>query len=102
MEKEIEELTLLLLYLTSWREKGMPESICRSWKGYPFEILNKLEQQRLITQGRRAKSAYLTEEGTKRAEALKKKYSEGRVNLETQARMLNRSKRPKNSSSKAF
>ena len=74
MEKEIEELTLLLLHLTSWREKGMPESCCRSWKGYPFEVLNKLEEEGFITQGRKSKSAYLTEDGTKRAEELKKKY----------------------------
>ena len=74
MRKEIEELTLLVLYLTSWKEKGMPESCCRSWKGYPFEILNKLEEEGFITQGRRSKSAYLTEKGMKSAEALKKKF----------------------------
>ncbi len=76
MEKEIEELTLLLLYLTSWNEKikGTSESLCRSWKGYPFEILNKLEEAGFITQSRRSKSAFLTEEGIKQAEELKKKY----------------------------
>jgi len=76
MEKEIKELALLLLYLTSWeeKEKYMPEPLYRSWKGYPFEILNKLEEEGFITQGRRSKSVHLTEEGIRQAEELKKKY----------------------------
>lgn len=76
MGKEIEELTLLLLYLTGWEEKEnyLSRPVYRSWKGYPFEILNKLEEDGLITQGRRSKSACLTEEGIKRAGQLKKKY----------------------------
>jgi len=41
-DKQIEELTLLLLYLTSWEETGdVIEATLRSWKGYPFEVLNK-------------------------------------------------------------
>ncbi len=70
-----EELTLLLLYLTSWEEKGLVHPILRSWKGYPFEVLNELEQKGLIAQGRRSKSVYLTEDGKKLAEKLKKKYA---------------------------
>ena len=70
-----EELTLLLLYLTSWEEKGLDQPILRSWKGYPFEALNELEQKGLIAQGRRSKSVYLTEDGKKSAKKLKNKYA---------------------------
>jgi hypothetical protein len=31
----IEELTLLLLDLTSWREDSMGTTVRRAWKGYP-------------------------------------------------------------------
>ncbi len=74
MDKNIEELTLLLLHLTCWDEKGFPDPIRRSWKGYPWEVLNSLEEKGFIRQGRKAKSVYLTEEGTKRAEELEKKF----------------------------
>mgnify|MGYP006288250993 CR=1 FL=1 len=42
MNKEIKELTLLLLYLTSWKDRDFPNEYKyrRSWEGYPFEILN--------------------------------------------------------------
>ena len=70
-----EELTLLLLYLTSWEEKVLDQPISRSWKGYPFEILNELEQKGLIAQRKRSKSVYLTEAGKKFAEKLKNKYA---------------------------
>lgn len=76
MEREIEELTLLLLYLTCWEEeeKYLPKPIHRSWKGYRFEILDKLEKKGFITQGKRSKSVYLTEEGISQAEELKKRH----------------------------
>jgi len=76
MEKEIKDLTLLLLYLTHWEEKSPAEfgKIRRSWKGYPFEALDALEEDGLLSQTRRAKSVYLTEVGVKKAEELKRKY----------------------------
>jgi len=77
MEKEIEELSLLLMYLTSWEEKlssNMPPRY-GSWKGYRFEIIDELEKEGFITQGSyRSKSVYLTEKGIKQAEELQKKY----------------------------
>lgn len=42
MEKQVEELVLLLLHLTSWEEKIMNQKVKRTWKGYPFEILDDL------------------------------------------------------------
>jgi len=47
MDKQIEELVLLLLYLTIWHEenKVMDKKFLRSWKGYPFEILDSLTEK---------------------------------------------------------
>ena len=39
MEEKIKELTLLLLYLTSWNEKEPFGKYQRAWKGYNFDIL---------------------------------------------------------------
>jgi len=70
----IEELTLLLLDLTSWREDSMGATVRRAWKGYPFETLDALEGKGLLTQGRRAKSVYLIDAGERRAAELRRKY----------------------------
>lgn len=74
MKEQIEELTLLLLYMTSWEEKDFSEDTRRSWKGYPFEALNKLDEEGMLTQGKRSKSVYLSKEGIKRAKELCQKY----------------------------
>jgi hypothetical protein len=64
--EQISKLTLLLLYLTSWKE-GEAQ---RAWKGYDFDVLNKLEEDGFIAQSKTAKSVYLTEEGIKAAKKL--------------------------------
>ncbi|WP_079478747.1 DUF6429 family protein [Halobacillus salinus] len=75
MEDEIKELTLLLLYLTSWKENDIPDEMSRSWKGYPFWALNELGEEDYLRGGKRgAKSVFLTEEGIKKAEELAAKY----------------------------
>ncbi|MEQ6375606.1 DUF6429 family protein [Bacillaceae bacterium S4-13-56] len=74
MEEKIKELTLLLLYLTSWKENDLPVEMRRSWKGYPFDTLNELTDEDLIRGSVRSKSVYLTEAGIKEAEELMKKY----------------------------
>ncbi|MEK5392930.1 DUF6429 family protein [Margalitia sp. FSL K6-0131] len=74
MEEKIKELTLLLLYLTSWKENDLPGEMRRSWKGYPFEVLNELLDEDLIRGSMRSKSVYLTEAGIKEAEELVRKY----------------------------
>ena len=67
MKDQIDELTLLLLYLTSFKDDyGLGEAQ-RSWKGYPFESLNELSENRLIVDSRRSKSVYLTDEGIEEA-----------------------------------
>ncbi len=84
MSEELEELVILLLYLTGWKEevpafdmekkKPIEKKVIRSWKGYPFDILDSLTEKGYITGSKRAKSVYLTEEGVKKAEEFKKKY----------------------------
>lgn len=76
MDKAIEELTLLLLYLTSWEERALPDfpPVHRAWKGFRFEVLDALEEKDLISQTRRAKSVYLTEAGLQKARELMVKY----------------------------
>jgi hypothetical protein len=74
MEEKIKELTLLLLYLTSWNESDLPEEMRRSWKGYPFETLDELTNEELIRGSFRSKSIYFTETGIKEAKKLMEKY----------------------------
>jgi len=75
LENKIKELTLLLLYLTSWNDHG-PEIILKSWKGYPWDTIDKLCKEGLIYQYNKGnKSVFITEEGIKLAEELKKKFN---------------------------
>lgn len=70
MYNKIKELTLLLLYLTSWEEDCELYKLRRSWKGYDFEILDELKEQGLISGSHKSKSVYFTDEGIKKAEEL--------------------------------
>ena len=84
MEKNIEELTLLLMYLTSWEEDGyvvdendMPKEakIKTCWKGYSFDVINKLTDEKYLYYSKyKSKSISLTSEGEKLAKKLIDKY----------------------------
>ena len=74
MQKKIREMTLVLLYLTSWEEKEFDMKFRRSWKGYDFDILNELSDEGLVSDSRRSKSIILRESGVEQAEALLVKY----------------------------
>lgn len=74
MDETIKELTLLLIYLTSWKEDTNLTKVQRSWKGYPFEVLDELNEEGYIDGNKRAKSVYLTEEGLSKVKELMKKY----------------------------
>ena len=74
MDETIKELTLLLIYLTSWKEDTNLIKVQRSWKGYPFETLDELNEEKYIDGSKRAKSVYLTEKGVVKAQELMKKY----------------------------
>lgn len=78
-KEAMEELTLMLLYLFRiTQEKNFFEATdFYAWKGYDFDILNKLDEAEYISQGRhpsRSKSVYLTEGGIEKAKALLAKY----------------------------
>lgn len=74
MKNTIKELTLMLMYLTSWKENEFGMEYLRTWKGYDFDILNELTDEDLIGGSYRSKSAFITEKGEKLAEELLKKY----------------------------
>lgn len=82
MEKNVEELTLLLMYLLSWEEdgyvadeNGMPKKakIKTCWKGYDFDIINKLTDENYLYYSK-GKSVSLTPDGEELAKQLISKY----------------------------
>jgi hypothetical protein len=78
MDEKIKlELTLLLIYLTGWEEdkRNSPgEKVFRAWKGYKFEILDEIQNQRFILQLPGDQPLILTNDGKQKAEELRKKY----------------------------
>jgi quercetin dioxygenase-like cupin family protein len=68
----LHDLGLMLMYLASWTERTGEAR--RFWKGFDFELLDQLAEQGLIVDSRRAKSAYLTDEGVRRARELLDRY----------------------------
>jgi hypothetical protein len=74
LEETIKELSLMLLYLTSWKENEFGLRYQRSWKGYDFGILDQLTDEDLIRGAHRSKSVMITEEGIKKAKELLKRY----------------------------
>jgi hypothetical protein len=69
--KLMQELALLLIYLSAWEEKTITgEIVHRAWKGYDFTILDQLKENGLIDFSFRAKSLSISEEGNKKAEIL--------------------------------
>jgi hypothetical protein len=75
MKGQIDELTLLLLHLTSFTEDYGLGDAQRSWKGYPFESLSELTESDYIRGSEQSKSVYLTEKGIDQAKKLMKKYN---------------------------
>ncbi len=73
-KEAVEELTLMLLYLNRFHEKGMDANLYRTWIGYDFDTLNILNDKGDIYSKRGTKSAYLDEKGCTRARKLLEKY----------------------------
>ena len=82
MHEKIEELTLLLMYLTSWEERGYvcdkndeikEEKVRTCWKGYLFEVINKLTNEEYLYHSK-GKKVTLTPEGEEKAKELMDKY----------------------------
>ena len=83
MKDEIKELTLLLMYLSSWEEEGyiyenneiIPTKTKVCWKGYSFDILNELVDENYLYDSKHSnKSITLTKEGEEYAKRLLDKY----------------------------
>lgn len=72
VEKVVRDLTLMLLYLSSWEEE--PFKTRRAWKGFRFEALDELAAAGLVSDSKRAKSLYLTAEGEQAARDLLARY----------------------------
>lgn len=86
-KKTIRELTLMLMYLTSWEERDTPEMravkkkelekyplVRRCWKGYDHDLLNKLSEEGLINAAGRTYPALITPEGEAEARKLLAQY----------------------------
>lgn len=75
-EKAIEELTLMLIYLTRFQDNN---EYCRylesSWKGYNFDTLQELEERELLFQTQKRKNVYLSEKGKEAARKLLEQYN---------------------------
>ena len=75
----MEELTMMLLYLSHFTEKGRFSNgnDLYAWKGNNIDVLNKLDDEDYIRQGSRpirTQSVYITTEGIKKAKELMEKY----------------------------
>lgn len=84
-KKQIEELTLLLLFLTSWKESTTPslrpkplkegdEYVLRTWKGYDHGALDSLDEQGYISNRKGKTPLIIRESGVAYAQELMKKY----------------------------
>ena len=76
-KKAIKELTLLLMYLNCFTDEKDFKTAkdFYAWKGYNFDIINKLDDEDFISQGKyRNKSVYITEKGIEEAKKLLEKY----------------------------
>lgn len=74
-EKELmHDLTLMLLYLDSWKEKGPSGPVARSWNRYDSNVLKALQNEGLIGPAQKAKPISLTPDGEDMASMLVKVY----------------------------
>ena len=69
--EKVDEMTLALLYLTTFKDKyGL-----RAWKSHSWEVLNRLHESGYVHDPvSRAKSVMLTDEGAERSERLFEKH----------------------------
>ena len=76
MEREeiIEELSLLLMYLTAFQEGKGKEAALRTWKNYSFEAVDSLVDKGYILTRHGNKSAYFLDEGIAKAKEIAAAY----------------------------
>lgn len=72
----VKELSLLLMYLTRFNSQDrFSAEENNAWKGYPFKVLDELEEEGFINQGsHQSKSVHIHQEGLKKAKELLTKY----------------------------
>lgn len=77
MNETVKELTLILMYLTSFYDSKMAKEldVRSAWKGYDFDILNQLNEEDLAVGKAHNKSVCLTQEGIELAKQLCQKYN---------------------------
>lgn len=70
-KEKVDEITLALLYLTTFKDKhGL-----RSWKSHDWDVLNRLHESGYIHDPvSKAKSVMLTDEGAERSKLLFEKH----------------------------
>ena len=78
VEKKVEELALLLMYLTSWEEECLyydednnlnKDTFKNTWKDYSFDTINELTDRAYLFPSKyKNKSVTLTKEDKKRLE----------------------------------
>ena len=72
---KVDKMALALMYLTTFKEKLAGMEYYRSWKGYDWDILNRLYEKGFIDNPvSKAKSVGLTDEGVKLSKELFKDY----------------------------
>ena len=68
---KVDDMVLALLSLTAFDEKQLGQIVQRAWKGHDWDALNRLHEKGFIGDPvGKAKSVFVTEEGTKRSEEL--------------------------------
>ena len=61
-EEAIEDMTLMLMYLTCFGERSGDTIYLRTWKNYPFDVVDTLCDKDLIDTRHGNKSAYILDE----------------------------------------
>lgn len=74
-EEAQHDLTLVLLYLSRFIdnprvEDFWNEEVYRAWKGYDFDVLNKLEEEDYVFGNHRNKSICISKEGIEKAKEI--------------------------------
>ncbi len=66
----LQTLTLAMIRLTAWEEKGFNGPVLRAWKGCDWGTIDQLVEEDFIHTEHRWKSIYLTDKGEARADEI--------------------------------
>lgn len=69
-DRTYDDLALALMYAMSWKEKYAPEGFVRTWIGFDFDALDRLEDRDLISGRHGNKSKWITPDGVERAKRI--------------------------------